>query len=76
MFGMDEKEKENLEKYFSKYCNNPNCCKLFSKYGERYSGAIGGDITYHITPTSLGCIYQVSCVCNEERVNITNFEDW
>lgn len=29
-------------------------------------GAIGGEITFHITPTSIGSVIEVSCTCGSK----------
>lgn len=34
--------------------------------------AIGGRLTFSFTPTSLGCISKVKCVCGEE-IDTTNY---
>ena len=39
------------------------------------AGAIGGRLTYQFTPTSLGQITVVRCLCGKE-VNITNTDSW
>lgn len=44
------------------------------KLGYPYSGAIGVDITYKFTPTSLGEI--VSVECYGETLDVTNYTDW
>ena len=41
----------------------------------KYSGAIGGKITFQFTPTSLGVITKVICGCGEELI-LTDFEGW
>lgn len=38
-------------------------------------GAIGGSTTYRFTPTSLGIIAVVSCVCGKE-LDLTDYESW
>jgi len=39
------------------------------------SGAIGGRLTYCFTPTGLGLITEVKCMCGD-TVNTTEVEDW
>ena len=36
---------------------------------------IGGRFTYSFTPTGLGCIKTIKCVCGEE-FDLTHSEDW
>ena len=38
-------------------------------------GAIGGRWTYKLTPTGLGTIIVVQCICGEEE-NVTDFNSW
>lgn len=38
-------------------------------------GAIGGRYTFTFTPTGLGDIVKVTCVCGEE-LNLTDWESW
>lgn len=42
--------------------------------GYPYGGAIGGDLTYSFTPTSLGLVTEVECY--GKKLNLTNYEDW
>ena len=50
-----------------------NCKKFIKKHSSCYAGAIGGGISYIITPTGLGDIYSVKCnVCNKELTLIND----
>lgn len=40
-----------------------------------YSGAVGGDITYSFTPTSLGTIFTVTH-SSGAKLDLTTYEDW
>ena len=75
MFNLDETEKQRVEEYREKYCNNPHFC-MYIKNNEKYTGAIGGDMTFSFTPTSLGHIVTISCPCRKAKENITNFDNW
>lgn len=44
-----------MQKWYKKH-NHGRCAK-------RSHGAIGGDITFEITPTSIGNFVDVKCVC-------------
>lgn len=46
-----------------KYAHSENC------------GAIGGRLTYKFTPTSLGIITTVDCVCGD-KCELTDFDNW
>jgi len=39
------------------------------------SGAIGGQFTYSFTPTGLGRIIVIECLCGAKE-NVTDFENW
>ncbi len=39
------------------------------------TGAIGGRFTFCFTPTGLGTIFVVRCVCGKEK-NVTDFNEW
>lgn len=43
------------------------CSHNIEKHGEavRYAGAIGGELTYEFTPTSIGIVGVVKCTCGE-----------
>ena len=62
MVGMDEDQRKMLDKW-----NEEHDCKL-----KEYSGAIGGRLTYSVTPTSLGTVLIVSCCCGEE-IDLTDY---
>lgn len=64
---LTKEEKQKIDEWWQHHkCNG------------RYSGAIGGIITYKITPTGLGDVFKVKCGfpdCGEE-LDLTNWEDW
>ena len=39
-----------------------------------YEGAIGGGLTYHFTPTSLGTIVKVTY--RDQELDLTDWENW
>ena len=39
------------------------------------SGAIGGQFTFKFTPTGLGYIITIKCLCGKD-VNVTDFDNW
>lgn len=39
-----------------------------------YFGAIGGDLTYSFTPTSLGTIIKVECF--NKQLDLTAYDEW
>lgn len=38
--------------------------------------AIGGHITYHMTPTSLGCVWEVKCCRCVATEDVTDYDAW
>ena len=40
-----------------------------------YGGAIGGSITYSLTPTQLGTVTKVTCACGAEY-DATDYNSW
>lgn len=44
--------------------------------GYPYEGAIGGSLTYHVTPTSMGVIIKASHSMTDNEIDLTEYEDW
>ncbi len=63
--GLDDDERKKFEDW-----DRDHKCKL-----KEDSGAIGGRLTYCFTPTGLGTITVIKCVCGEE-INVTDFDSW
>ena len=53
-----EEMHEEMEKWYNEH-NNGKCAN-------RYHGAIGGEISFFITPTSIGDFLEVQCTCGEK----------
>jgi len=47
----------------------------YGMQGEIYVGAIGGALTYEFTPTGLGTVEIVKCVCGQ-TLNLTDTGKW
>lgn len=63
IFSLSKKEQEKVDQFKEKhYCTRP-----------KYQGAIGGRYTYSFTPTSLGSIVSIKCVCSAEK-DITDYD--
>lgn len=62
-------DQEKLNKWF---CDHK--CVYYGR-PDSYAGAIGGNFTYEVTPTSLGDIFKVSCGCGQE-IDLTDYESW
>ncbi len=43
-----------------------------------YQGAIGGGLTYHFTPTSLGVVCKVTLSIGtfEDSIDLTEYDEW
>lgn len=48
----------------------------FKAKGEVYTGASGGNLTYSITPTSLGTAFKVHDAISGETLDLTDYENW
>lgn len=40
------------------------------------SGAIGGEETFHFTPTSIGLVIEVTNNCTGETIDVTDYKSW
>lgn len=61
-----EEEQKFLDDWLNEHSQKCN-------FGE--GGAIGGKITYKITPTTIGVITKAKCVCGAGK-DITDYESW
>ena len=63
-FNVTDEELSNIEEW-----DKTHDCIYKPKHGmEKYSGAIGGRLTYEFIPTSIGVIGTVKCGCGKEYV--------
>jgi len=68
MFSLSEEEEKAAKAWIEKHREE-------HKMGPFDCGAIGGRWTYKFTPTGLGPIIIVQCICGEEE-NVTDFDSW
>ncbi len=61
---IDDEGKAKLQKVIDHYLEHANV------------GAIGGGLTYSISPTSLGEKIEVSCFCGKIKEDLTNYGLW
>lgn len=54
----------------------PDLLESFWKAGFPYGGAVGGDLTYEFTPTSLGVTAIVRNVHTGNTIDLTDYESW
>lgn len=65
-FTLSESQIKKLDKW-----RKHHKCSIKAQYGiEKYVGAVGGELTYHFTPTSIGSVVTVSCSCGK-KIDIT-----
>lgn len=64
-FEMSDEEVRRFEDWDAKHK-----CNL-----KKYSGAIGGRLTFSFTPTSLGTLCCVECGCGE-HIDVTDVSEW
>jgi len=66
-----------LEKFRTWEAAHDRTCKFYDDGTSPAcpSGAIGGRMTYCFTPTGLGNITVIKCLCGA-KVNVTDFESW
>jgi hypothetical protein len=44
--------------------------------GWPYTGATGGDLTFMMIPTSLGCIYKIRHNFTHNEIDLTEYDEW
>ncbi len=72
-FEINDRTVEQINEWQDEH--RPKCRLYDKKLNEIYVGAIGGHLTYCITPNSLGVTVKVKCACGEE-INVTDYEEW
>lgn len=75
-FKMDDEEFRKYLDWEAKHHTKANC-KYFDDGSSPVSptGAIGGRVTYHLTPTGIGTVVKVTCACGAEE-DLTNYDLW
>jgi hypothetical protein len=68
VFKLNEKQVEKLNKWLKRH---DKICKFKKEKGD----TIGGRLTYRFTPTGLGVIAAVHCLCGK-RVDLTDTDNW
>lgn len=57
------------------FCRDHICNHRDSPESATRAGVIGGAYTYSFTPTALGTITEIKCICGKKEV-LTDFEEW
>lgn len=65
---INDVEKASLEKF------KKHVAKHYKK-DSWYGGAIGGVVTYMVTPASIGTVIELECVCGF-KMDITDYDSW
>lgn len=80
---LQDHEPETIELFYG--LSYPTSKKLAAGYrkwlkrinnDKQYAGAIGGRLTFEITPTSLGLVVVVSDAISGTKFNLTDYEGW
>jgi hypothetical protein len=48
----------------------------FKQRGEVYVGVSGGNLTYSITPTSIGTVFKVTESITGEKIDLSDYDNW
>jgi hypothetical protein len=67
---------EELEEQKAQMPNPPEIYLEFWDMGFAYHGAIGGEITYLFTPTSIGVIVHIMHNVLNKKEDITDYDTW
>jgi len=49
---------------------------MFKQRGEVYAGAIGGNLTFEITPTGVGTVFKASESITGEAIDLSDYDNW
>lgn len=63
-FSMTEEEEKKISSWYRE-----------NGFDQMATGAIGGDLTFHFTPTSLGMVFTVTHSSGAE-LDLTDYESW
>ena len=67
--------KESQIKQAYDWISNHDCSISLDENGQKKTGAIGGEITWCFTPTTIGDVQKVKCACGKE-IDITLYDLW
>ena len=48
----------------------------FKSMGRVYAGASGGNLTFSVTPTSIGDVFKVADAVTGETIDLTDYDNW
>lgn len=48
----------------------------FKSKGEVYAGVSDGNLTFAVTPTSIGTVFKVAEAITGEKIDLTNYDNW
>ena len=64
-FKLSEQQVKKVEEWANSKTGH-ECTLKPNEYSRKYCGAVGGHLTYCVTPTSIGSIIIVKCSCGQE----------
>jgi len=53
-----------------------NIAEHFKRNGKVYAGVMGGNLTFSVTPLSVATVFKVVEEITEEKLDLTNYENW
>ena len=48
----------------------------FKGKGEVYAGVSGGNLTFSVTPTTIGTVFKVAEAITGDRLDLTDYDNW
>lgn len=66
---------EDQQKLADDFMKTHSCSLEDDELGGKKIGAIGGQYTWSFTPTGLGVIVNIACICGEEE-DLTDVGSW
>lgn len=73
MFSINTEQQKKINRWFGE---QQKVYMKKHKIGVPYYGAIGGELSYHFTPTSLGVVLKITHNGTRETLDATDYEDW
>lgn len=76
---LEEQDKNSINKQKNELSLDDPFYGIFKESWEQgfpYSGAVGSDITYCFTPTSLGMIIKVKHQVSLNEIDLTEYDKW
>lgn len=75
-FCLDERQIREIADWSAEQDNMYKKSNLIKDNCEYYCGAIGGELTYLFTPTSIGMAIKVHHSGTNQNLDVSHYEDW